>query len=245
MTRLDLNRWQPLTPDGRILWLKYWWGPGSANALAFARADGTWAIVSPPLNVPQPAYDHIQHRGRVAALIAPNAFHHLGQSEWRARCPDAVSYAPAGALERLARKSPNITYRSVEDSLDALAPASPLLLHGMKRPDLLLRIATPAGALWWVGDQFSNTSKHDLKFLLRIVSRLVAHGPGFGLNPKPELVFVSDRKAWLASLQTAVNADPPSILVCAHGDPVVADTAHRTAMAIDLVARMGAKKSAT
>lgn len=242
MTPLLLNRWQPLTPDERFLWLKYWWGPGSANALAYARTDGTWAIVSPPLNVPQSAYDDIQRRGRVAALIAPNAFHHLGQSDWRARCPDAVSYAPAGALKRLARKSPNIPYRSIEDSLDALAPANPFWLHGMKKPDLLLRFATPAGTLWWLGDQFSNTSKHDLKFLLRIVSRLVARGPGFGLNPKPELVFVSDRKAWLASLQTALNADPPSIVVCAHGDPVVADTAHRTAMAIDLVARASARR---
>jgi glyoxylase-like metal-dependent hydrolase (beta-lactamase superfamily II) len=96
--------------------------------------------------------------------------------------------------------------------------------------------------LWWLGDQFSNNSKHDQKFLLRVISQILAHGLGFGLNPKPELVYVSDRKAWLTSIQMALAHNPPAMLVCGHGDPITTDAARRAAVAVDLVARRGSKR---
>lgn len=234
--RVGLNAWEPLTPDGDVLWLKYWWGPGSANALAFRLRDGGWAIVSPPASAPDCVYDAIGSRGEVRMLIAPNAFHNLGQAAWRARFPVATSYAPRGAHERLAKQTPEIAYRPTEQLAGALVPARMFIPEGMKTPDMLLRIPFEGGRLWWLGDQFSNNSKTDQAFLFRLLSRVVANGPGFWCNPKPELVYVRDRSAWLSSMRAALSENPPTIVLCAHGNPLTSDTAARTQRALDVVA---------
>jgi hypothetical protein len=244
--RTGLNVWEPLTPDGNVLWLKYWWGPGSANALAFRLPDGAWAIVSPPSSAPDQVYEEIRSRGEVRLLIAPNAFHHLGQAAWRACFPGAKSYAPTGAFERLAKQTPDIAYHPIEQLADTLAPARIFIPAGMKTPDLLLHIPYEGGSLWWLGDQFSNNSKADQVFLFRLLSRIIANGPGFWCNPKPELVYVHDRSAWLSSMRAALSENPPTIALCAHGDPVTADAAARTQHALNLVAarsRRGLQKS--
>ncbi|MGH8430833.1 MAG: hypothetical protein ACREUF_10555, partial [Solimonas sp.] len=65
---------------------------------------------------------------------------------------------------------------------------------------------------------------------------------GFWCNPKPELVYVRDRSAWLPSMRAALSENPPTIVLCAHGDPVTADATARTHRALDVVAaRSGGK----
>ena len=43
--------------------------------------------------------------GAVRALIASNAFHHLGVPEWKSRFPDAAIFAPAQAIARVEKQS--------------------------------------------------------------------------------------------------------------------------------------------
>jgi hypothetical protein len=45
-------------------------------------------------------------------------------------------------------------------------------------------------------------------------------------------VYVRQRDLWLASVRSAVAAHPPSVVVPAHGDPIVADAAERTAIVV-------------
>lgn len=154
--------------------LKYGWGPANANALALRLGGAGWMVVSPALDAPANAYDELEREGGVSVLLAPNAYHYLGQAAWQRRFPKARSFAPRGALERLAKK---------------------------------------ADQAWW----------------LRGLSRLAGSGPGYRRNARPELVYVNQPAAWLSSVRRVLMQHPPTLVVPAHGDAVVADAAQRTA----------------
>ena len=235
MNARDLFQWRPLTADRRALWLKYSFGPGTANALALKLASGGWAVVSPPSAAPSSVFDDLERSGPVTALIAPNAYHNLGQAAWRSRYPEAISYAPEGAFERLRKKTFGVDFKPLEDAAAALAPIRFFTPDGMKTPDALLHVATSEGMLWWLGDQFSNITRDDQTLPLRLLSKLVGSGLGFRCNGKPELVYVRDRAAWLESMRAALTVMPPAIVTMAHGDPVIADAAALTMQALAMV----------
>ena len=237
MKGAHLNIWRPLTTDGSVQWLKYSFGPGTANALAVKPGTGGWIVVSPPADPPASVFETLEQQGGVGALIAPNAYHNLGQPSWRARFPQAVSFAPSGAHARLAKRTRGVPYRPLEELAHQLQPSSVFLPEGMKTPDILIRVPISDGFLWWMGDQFSNSSVNDQIWPLRLLARFVGSGLGYRCNSKPELVYVSDRAAWLGSIRQALEESPPTIVVPAHGDPVTEDTAARTRLAIDAVDR--------
>jgi hypothetical protein len=165
----------------------------------------------------------------VSALIAPNAYHYLGQQAWRLHFPGATSYAPAGALPRLFRKSPDVPYRPASDLIETIHPRVTFLVpEGMKSPDMLVRVSVAGSTVWWMGDLFTNSAVEDQNWLLRIISPLAGSGLGYRRNSKPGLIYVRNSKAWLHSITNALDAEPPSIVVPAHGNPVTQDTAHRT-----------------
>ncbi len=235
MKGVNLNRWVSLTSDRGVRWLKYSFGPGTANSLAVKLQVGSWLVISPPSDAPSSVYDALDQEGGVSALVAPNAYHNRGQQAWRERFSQAISWAPSGSHSRLSKKTPRIAYFSIEEAAQ-LAPAHVFLPTGMKTPDILVRVNTNDGFLWWMGDQFSNSQAADQIWPLRMIARLAGSGLGYRCNSKPELVYVGDRVAWLESIRRALQESPPAIVVPAHGDPVTEDAAARTQRAIDEVA---------
>ncbi len=225
------DAWRPLTACGDVRVLKYSWGPANANALAIRLRPGGWLVVSPPRAAPPGVHEELAADGGVQALLAPNAYHYLGQAAWRRRFPTATSWAPSGALERIAKKTNGAPFGRAEDFVDQLPDNISLVLPaGQKSPDALLCITSQTGeVVWWLGDLFSNTTPADQIWPLRVLSRLAGSGPGFRRNTRPELVYVQHRQAWLASVRSAVLAHPPSVVVPAHGDPLLTDAAARTA----------------
>lgn len=230
MNQQGLHVWTSLTPDASVRVLKYTFGPGTSNTLAVQLANGTWLVVSPASDVPPFVLDDLAKDGDVSALLAPNAYHHLGQAQWRARFPGATSYAPEGALPRLAKKSRGVPYRPLAELAPPVRPSVELFTpQGLKSPDVLLCISARDRTVWWLGDLFSNSTAADQVWWLRlVVAPLAGSGLGYRRNAKPGLVYVSDAAAWLASTRAAIAAHPPSIVVPAHGDPVIEDTAKRT-----------------
>jgi hypothetical protein len=228
--------WTPLAGRDDLLWLKYWWGPGSANALAFRQTDGDWAIVSPPSDAPAAVFDDLAARGRVASLIAPNGFHYLGQAAWRARFAGAQSFAPAGALPRLAAKAPGVDFHRLEDHFARFAPAQILVPGGMKTPDAMISLPVDGGWLWWLGDQYANVGKADASLPLRLLSRILTGGPGYHCNCRPEMVYVEDRAVWARDLAQGLRQRPPRLVLCAHGAPVTSDAEQRTLACLRQVA---------
>lgn len=235
MKGAHLYKWMPLTTDGSVLWLKYSFGPGTANSLAAKLEDRTWLVVSPPSEAPAAVYAALDQQGRAGALVAPNVYHNMGQAAWRKRFPGAISYAPSQARTRLSKKTPGVEFRPMEELAQRLSPAHAFLPDGMKSPDVMIQIPTGIGNIWWVGDQFSNNGASDQILPLRLLSRLLGSGPGYRCNSKPELVYVRDRAAWLESIREAFAERPPAIVVPAHGDPVTENAAERTRRAIDAI----------
>ncbi len=225
-------KWNPLIPDGSVQWLTYSFGPGTANALAVKLMDGSFAVVSPPTGAPAEVFDTLERQGGVCVLIAPNKFHNLGQPEWRKRFPQALSCAPRGSHEHLVKRAPDIDYLALEDCAARLLPMHIVLPAGMKSPDVVLRIPSTAGHIWWMGDLFSNSGPSDQAWWLRMLSRLAGSGLGYRANAKPEFVYVKNRANWLKSICSALEEFPPAIVVPAHGAPVREDTAARTRKAI-------------
>jgi hypothetical protein len=228
MNRAALHAWAPLTSDGSVRWLKYTFGPGTANTLAARLDDGTWLVVSPAVGAPPHVFDELARQGPVGALIAPNPYHHLGHTSWRERFPDAVSYAVDGALPRLSKKSPGVPFRPASE-LRAGSRFELVVPDGLKTPDALLRVSTPGATVWWMGDLFSNNTPEDQVWFLRVlVAPLAGSGLGYRRNGKPGMVYVRDRASWLASIRSALTKHPPSAVVPAHGDAVLEDAASRT-----------------
>lgn len=221
--------WQPVLADGSVLVLKYSFGFGTANTMAIKLGDRSWLVMSPCVGAPVRALDELGDRGPVRALLAPNAFHHLGHAAWRARFPEAVSYAPAGSLARLAKKASSIPFHSSELLARSL-PGNVQVLEpeGMKQPDLMLRATSSAGTAWFTGDVLSNTSAADVAALPRFIFGVLGGGSGYRLNRVPSLVYLADRARWTAAVRTAVDRHPPTVVVPGHGDPVHDDAAART-----------------
>ena len=229
MNLKDLNSWHHLTHDGSVRWLKYSWGPATANTLAVRLEDGTWLVIAPSVGSASSVLEDLSKDGTVSALIAPNAYHYLGQRAWRLQFPSATSYAPDGALARLARKSPDVLYRPAWELIETIRPRVTFLVpEGMKSPDMLIRVSVAGATVWWMGDLFTNTAVDDQNWLLRMIAPLAGSGMGYRRNSKPGLVYVRNSKAWLHSIASALEAEPPSIVVPAHGNPVTQDSALRT-----------------
>lgn len=222
--------WRPLTADGNVRWLKYSWGPATASSLAIRLPDRGWLLVSAPAGAPASAAEELERDGGVAMLLAPNAYHYLGQRAWRSRFPEATSWAPRNARPRLTAMSRDVPYGAAEDLAAELPPNIHVITpEGQKTSDLLLRIDTGGEVVWWLGDLFSNTGPADAIWPLRLLARLAGSGPGFRRNTRPGLVYVRDTASWLASVRSALSARLPTIAVPAHGDPVSDDAAVKTA----------------
>lgn len=203
-------------------WLKYSFSSwGTANTLAIRLDDGSWLVVS-PCSAPSPeALDVLSKDGGVSALLAPNGYHYLGQKAWRDRFPKATSYAPDGALPRLATKSPTIAYQPLA-SLKAKLP-SRIGIHlpdGMKVPDLMLHASSGGKTVWFTGDILSNIGSEDLALPMRLMMSLFGGGTGFRLNKAPSMVYIGDRTKWKQSVLAAIEKNPPITILPAHGDPV-------------------------
>lgn len=219
---MQMHQWEPLSSDGRVLGLKYSFGPGTANTMAAQLDDGSWMVISPAAGPSEAALEALGAKGKVSALVAPNAFHHLGQKAWREHFPAAISYAATGSLKRLGSKSPGVPYRPIEE----LPLGNGVHVHqfaGMKQPDLLFDVATADGAVWFAGDLISNTQTEDLGWLPRTIFGLMGGGPGYRFNPVPSMVYLADKGQWKAAARAAFADTPPACVFPAHGDPVRQD----------------------
>jgi len=85
--------WKVFDAGIPILTYSYSFGPGTANALAVGVAGGL-VIVSAPYRVAGRVFEDLRPYGPVRALVASNAFHHMGIPEWSRRFPDAAVFAP-------------------------------------------------------------------------------------------------------------------------------------------------------
>jgi hypothetical protein len=226
--KMALYQWQALDSTGNVQMLTYSFGPGEANTLAVRLDDGSFLVVSPASNAGEGVLDELGKLGTVSALLAPNGFHHMGQAQWRKRFPEAVSYAPADAIGRVAKKS-GIAYQPVSELQGKLGPhvhvVAPL---GLKNTDLLVHASTPEGAIWFGGDLISNQQPGEGSLIFRALSALAGGGPGYRFNPLPAMLYLKDKKAWKADVRERMGRERLLAVVPAHGHVATGETVART-----------------
>lgn len=219
-TSTQIPGWITLAEDPPVLVKEYSFGPGRANALAVGMPEGKWLIISPPPSLTRTEADAFAQQGGVVALVANNGAHHLGLGPSRALFPQAVTYAAPRAAARIRKKGQDY------GELETIEKLRPLLgdriavvpVAGDKIGDVLLRVRTEKGVVLYAGDFIANMPQLPDKLLFRLIFRLTDSAPGLKVFKMFFTFFVADRKAACADLIRELEANPPAILVPAHGD---------------------------
>lgn len=212
--------WKLFDASTPILTREYSFGPGVANALVVGGKDGLF-IVSPPCHPSPGMFEDLSHYGKVRALVASNAFHYLGLREWKARFPDAAIFAPAQSVARVKK-------HSKLDDIRPLAEAAPMAGAGLELVDMphyktgevLVRIATGRGLVWYVTDVIMNLPVLPRNPVVKLMFGLSRSGPGLRFNNIAPLFMVKDKAALRRWLADEFRKEPPKWLIAAHGDIV-------------------------
>jgi len=211
--------WTTLAEDPAVLVREYSFSAGKANAMAVGLPDRKWMIVSPPPQMSAAEAEAFSAHGSVVALLENNGTHHMGLGPCRALFPKAISYATEIAAARIRKKNND---PGELQSIDALRPLlgnkiAVVPIPGCKVGDVIVRVQSDSGNLFYASDFIANISQLPSNFLFRLVFKLTDSGPGlkvFGVFFK---FFVADGAAARAALIQELEASPPTILVPAHG----------------------------
>lgn len=215
---MKIDGWTVLDEKALILYQEYTFTKGAyATTLVFRGRDGL-VVVSPGPRTTDREYDALREHGEVTALVANNAYHHLGQAPWRARFPNAVSYAPSGALASLEKKNPTIQFKALQD-LPLPEHITSAELPGFKSGETFFSIRSERGTVWYTGDLLTNIHalpNPPIKWLFTWTDS----APGFRLFKPAVWGFVRDKKTLRAFMLDRVEKDPPAAVVSAHGPAV-------------------------
>jgi len=217
-----ITGWTTLAEKPLVLVQEYGFGAGKANALAVALPNRKWMIVSPPPKLTTAEAQALAEHGQVVALVENNGTHHLGLGPCRALFPDAVTYAEPKAAARIRSKNKD---PGQLEPIDALKPLlgdaiSIVAADGCKIGDVILRVKTERGTLFYASDFIANINRPPRNPFARLLFKLTGSGPGLRVFRIFFMVFVADRKAAIDFLIRELQADPPSVMVPAHGDVV-------------------------
>jgi hypothetical protein len=207
--------WTVAEPSLPALTYTYSFGPGMANALALV-ADGNVALVSAPCNPPDSAFAEIEKHGKVRALIAPNAYHHMGIGPWKARFPEAEVFAPVQSIPRVEKHSGVTGIRPVAEATKLLGDRVELIdMPHYKTGEVLVRWPIEGGCAWFVTDVMFNMPtlpKGPFGWLMKWTKS----GPGLRRNAIANALMVKDKRALYAWLAEQAEKAPPRMVVACH-----------------------------
>ncbi|MFO1414548.1 MAG: hypothetical protein U1F10_11725 [Burkholderiales bacterium] len=223
--------WREADAGLPALTFQYSFGPALSRALAVGIADGL-AVASPPCRVPGAVLDALAARGPVRALVATNAFHHLGIPEWRRRFPEATVYAPAQSVARVGRKT-GLPVRPLAELAARSGPHVDFIdMPHYRMGETLIRMRTGRGVLWYVTDAVFNFAEVPPNFGVGFLFRVTGSAPGLRFNNLGTRFMVRDRPALKRWLLARHDEAPPAVMIPAHGEVAdVADGRLRTVFA--------------
>jgi hypothetical protein len=212
--------WTVFDAETPILTFEYCFGPGLATALAVGGADGL-VVVSPPCEVSDAAFDGLEKFGPVRALVASNAYHHMGIPQWKTRFPDAALFAPAQSIARVEKQSGLRGFRPLAEAADIAGPRLELIdMPHYRTGEVLVRIETAGGLAWYVTDVILNIPVLPPNPVARFLFRVSRSAPGLRYNNIAPLFMVKDKAALKRWLAAEAASRPPRWLIPAHGDIV-------------------------
>lgn len=189
--------------------------PASATVLRLP--DGA-LLVHAPVPIDDRAERELRALGRVAAVVAPNSFHHLYVADFVRRFADATLYLAPGLRERIAALPPGVVVadRAPDAWQGDVEPLPFGPLHGFAELALLHR----STATLVLADLAFHVREYE-SAIDRFAWRLFGVPRGFGPSRTGRLTLLRDAKAARPYLQKMLERSFERIVV-AHGDPLEA-----------------------
>ena len=221
--------WRVFDADMPVLTCAYALGPTVSNALAVG-VPGGLVLVSPPYR-PKPAViEGLGKYGCVLALVASNAFHHMGIPEWKLHFPGARVFAPAQSVPRVKKKTHL-------DDVRPLADAGPLTGDRLELVDMpyyrtgemLLRIHSGRGLAWYVTDIILNIRELPNHLLLKLLFTMTGSAPGLRYNKVGPKIMVKDMRALKQWFKAEYARTRPRWLIPTHGEIADLEAEHEAA----------------
>jgi hypothetical protein len=212
------DSWSIVEPSLPALSYTYSFGPGIANTLALV-AEGGVILVSPPFQPKDTAFTELEKHGPVRALVAPNAYHHMGIGSWKARYPDAKIFAPAQSIKRV-EKHTKLSGILPLSEMGAKLLGDKIEMVDMphyKTGEVLVRWRVEGGWAWYVTDVMFNMPQLP-KGLFGTIMKWTKSGPGLRRNAIGTTFMVKDKRSLFAWLVEQAEKTPPVMVVACHGD---------------------------
>jgi hypothetical protein len=194
-------------------------------------ASGGLLVVNPGAPLAATARADLQALGKIEYLLAPNHFHHLGISAWQKELGPIPVLASAQAHARLGKRgyAPLHEPREIES---LLPPEASFLLPAETRTgEIWLRLAIDGRTTWVVGDAFFHVL-HAPRNLAGLFLRFSGTVPGLRIGGTFKFGHLRDRRAYREWLLQRIEADPPAVLVPAHGEIASAPDLARSMVAL-------------
>jgi hypothetical protein len=199
----------------------YSFGPGYANAVAVP-CDGGVAVISPPCNPSDASFAPVEKLGKVRAIVAPNGFHLMGLSAWKARYPDATVFAPAQSIARVEKKGGVSGVKPVGEAAKVLGPSLEVLdIPHYKTGEALIRFKHGDRTAWYLTDIIMNMPVLPPKFPFKQLFSWTKSGPGLRPNGLAAMLMMKDKNGVYAWMRDQLGKAPPTDLLLSHGEHVV------------------------
>lgn len=214
------SSWTVVESSLPALTFTYSFGPGLANSLALV-ADGGVVVVSPPCNPQESAFAELEKYGPVRALVASNAYHHMGLPSWKERFPDAPIFAPVQSIARVEKHAKLTGIHPVAEMGKLLGDRVEILdMPHYRSGEILVRWRVDGGWSWYVTDVIMNMSQTPRTFPFGLIFKWTKSAPGFRRNALAASFMVKDKRALYAWIAEQAQKTPPGLVVACHGEPV-------------------------
>ena len=219
-----MTEWQKIEGAPGVETYEYAFGMGRARTCA-VRAPKGWIVIGPAASADAAAYDALESRAPIAAIVAPNAFHTLGLRPWHERFPNAPLFAPQQAIARVEKKGRVANVKPIADARDLCEDALELVdMPHYKTGEALVKVPSPKGPIWHVTDVIFNFPTLPPGLMVKIMfTWLTDSAPGFKLSGLAAFFQMKDKRGVYRWLKEEAEKAPPILVVPSHGvDEVLA-----------------------
>ena len=224
--------WTVFDADLPVLTHTYSVGFAVSHALAVGGAQGL-IVMSPPYRAAASVFEDLERHGKVRALVASNAFHHMGIPEWKRRYPNAAVFAPAQSLARVRRKTGLDDIAPLARATAIAGPAVHLIdMPYLRMGEALVQMRTARGVAWYVTDIILNLREPPRHPLFGWIYKVTGSAPGLRFNRATGVFMVRDRRALERWIAAQLEADKPRWIIPTHGHVVDVEASREAVRAL-------------
>ena len=192
---------------------------GNATTFAARMGNGEMMVVSPSVGLAAADAAQLESFGKVGALVANNGLHHLGQTEWRARFPDARCFAAPEAAKRIRKKNRAVGAFEPLDALHELTgnDVGVRQAHNSECGETWCWARIAGGYAWYVSDVLANMPTLPKALVPKLLFWATGSAPGYRVFHLALKFIVKDKSATLKSMLSDLDTHPATVIIPAHG----------------------------